>query len=240
MRLATFLACGLALAPFLVTMRAVKKGHLFDVNLTMLSIPLVLSFALLLGLRSAMSVPVSLEANWIFRLTERPQLRQYFAGLRKAMLVTGLVPLFLLVFAVYAVLWDPPTAFNHALYGLSISILTMEILFIRFLKIPFSCSYLPGKEKIQVYWLPYLLVFIAYLNITSRIELGLLRSPSGFIPFLISVLLIVAAIRSYQVFSLYRSNRIRYEEDPEPIMIGLDYRYPPHKKAHPKARKDCP
>ncbi|OGD25415.1 MAG: hypothetical protein A2V57_01950 [Candidatus Aminicenantes bacterium RBG_19FT_COMBO_65_30] len=230
MRLATFLACGLAFVPFLITMKVVRKGHLFDINLTMLSIPLILSFALLLGLRSAASVPVSLEANWVFRLTERPQVRHYFAGHRKAMVMTNLIPLFVLVFAVYSVLWDPPTAFNHALYGLAISILTMEMLFIRFLKIPFSCSYLPGKEKMQVFWLPYLLGFIAYLNITSRIELELLRSPSQFVPFVISVFLMVAAIRAYQVFFLYKRNRIRYEEEPEPIMVGLDYKYPPHKR----------
>ena len=230
MRLATFLACGLAFVPFLITMKVVRKGHLFDINLTMLSIPLILSFALLLGLRSAASVPVSLEANWVFRLTERPQVRHYFAGHRKAMVMTNLIPLFVLVFAVYSVLWDPPTAFNHALYGLAISILTMEMLFIRFLKIPFSCSYLPGKEKMQVFWLPYLLGFIAYLNITSRIELELLRSPSQFVPFVISVFLMVAAIRAYQVFFLYKRNRIRYEEEPEPIMVGLDYKSPPHKR----------
>jgi len=230
MRVATFLACGLAAVPFLITMRAVRKGHLFDVNLTMLSIPLILSSAFLLGLRSALSIPVSLEANWVFRLTERPQIGQYFAGLRKAIMMTGLAPLSILVFVVYSVLWDPPTAFNHALFGLSISILTMEILFVHFLKIPFSCSYLPGKEKVQVYWLPYLLSFVAYLNITSRLELGLLRSPGGLAPFVIVVVLVVVAIRSYQVFFLYRSNRIRYEEEPEPIMTGLDYLPPPHKK----------
>jgi hypothetical protein len=144
--------------------------------------------------------------------------------------MTSLIPLFVLVFAAYSVLWGPPTAFNHALYGLAISILTMEILFIRFLKIPFSCSYLPGKEKIQAYWLPYLLVFIAYLNITSRVELELLRSPSRFVPFVISVFLMVAGIRAYQVFFLHKRNQIRYEEEPEPLMVGLDYKYPPHKK----------
>jgi hypothetical protein len=230
MRLATFLACGLAFVPFLITMKVVRKGHLFDVNLTMLSIPLILSFALILGLRSAVSVPVSLDANWIFRLTERPQVRQYSAGLRKAMVMTSLFPLFVLVFAAYSVLWDTATGFNHALYGLAISILTMEILFFRFLKIPFACSYLPGKEKMQVYWLPYLLAFIAYLNVTSRVELALLRSPSGFVPFVISVILMVAGIRAYQVFFLHKRNQIRYEDEPEPLMVGLDYKYPPHRK----------
>ncbi len=82
----------------------------------------------------------------------------------------------------------------------------------------------------QVYWLPYLLAFIAYLNVTSRMELELLRSPSGFAPFVISVILMVAGIRAYQIFFLHKRNQIRYEEEPEPLMIGLDYEYPPHKK----------
>jgi len=230
MRLATFFASGLALVPFLITMRAVRKGHLFDINLTMLSIPLILSFALLLGLRATANVPVSLEANWIFRLTEKPQIRHYFVGFRKAILILSLGPLFVLVFAVYAVLWDPQTAFNHALYGFAVSLLTMEVLFIHFLKIPFSCSYLPGKEKVQVYWLPYLLVFVAYMNITSRVELALLRSPSKFIPFIISMILMIAGIRAYQGLIFYKRNRLRYEEEPELLMVGLDYRHPPHKK----------
>jgi hypothetical protein len=230
MRLATYVACGVALVPFLITMRTVQKGHLLGINLTLLSIPLILCFALLLGLKSIMNVPVSLEANWVFRLTERPKILAYFTGLRKAVLLMKLVPLFFLVFAIYAVLWDPRTAFYHSLYGLAVSILVMELLFVRFMKIPFACSYLPGKEKIQVYWLPYLLGFIAYVNITSRVEMELLKSPSNFLFFYAAVLVSIFGIRVYQISFLYRRDKIHYEEEPEPVMIGLDYRYPPHRR----------
>jgi hypothetical protein len=229
MRLATYFACGVALVPFLITMRTVEKGNLLSINATLVSIPLVLSFALLLGLRSVMNVPVSLEANWVFRLTERPQILAYFTGLRKAILLLRLCPLFILIFAVYTVLWDPQTAFYHSLYGLAVSILVMEILLIRSLKIPFTCSYLPGKERIQFFWLFYLLGFIAYINVMSRLELALLRSPLGFIYFYAGVLVAVIGIRAYQIHFLYRRNRLQYEDEPEPLMVGLDYRTPPHK-----------
>ena len=53
---------------------------------------------------------------------------------------------------------------------------------------------------------------------------------------MIVVVLMVVAIRSYQGFFLYRSNRIRYEEEPEPIMTGLDYQPPPHKKSGHRTR----
>jgi hypothetical protein len=229
MRLATYVACGVAFVPFLITMRTVQKGQLLNINPTLVSIPLVLSLALLLGVRSVMNVPVSLEANWVFRLTERPQIAAYFSGLRKAILLLRLCPLFIFIFAVYTALWDPQTAFYHSLYGLTVSILVMEILLIRSLKIPFTCSYLPGKEKIQLFWLFYLIGFIAYINVMSRLELALLRSPLGFIYFYAVVLVAVIGIRAYQIHFLYRRNRLQYEDEPEPLMVGLDYRTPPHK-----------
>jgi hypothetical protein len=229
MRLATYLACGVALVPFLITMQTVKKGHLLSINQTLVSIPLVLSFALILGLRSVMNVPVSLEANWVFRLTEKPQIVAYFTGLRKAILLLKLCPLFVLVFAAYTALWGPQAALNHSLYGMVISILLMEILLIRSLKIPFACSYLPGKEKIQLYWLIYLIGFIVYLNAMSRLELELFRWHLGFLYFYGVALLGVIGIRAYQIYFLYRRNRIQYEDEPEPLVAGLEYKTPPHK-----------
>jgi hypothetical protein len=229
MRLASFLACGLAFVPFLITLKAVQKGDLFGLNITMLSIPLVLSFVLLLGLRAVVSVPVSLEANWAFRLTEKHDIRCYFRGLRKAIFLLYLMPLFTLLFACYAVLWDLQTAIWHCLYGLTVSVVVMEILFFQFLKIPFACSYLPGKEKIQLYWFVYLIGFIAYLNTAARIELGLLRSPSYFIYCYGVIFLAFIGIRLYQFFFLYKHNRIQYEEQPEPAMIDLNYITPSHK-----------
>jgi hypothetical protein len=230
MRLATYLACGVAFVPFLITMRTVQKGRLLSINLTLISIPIILSFALLLGLRSVMNVPVSLEANWVFRFTERPKILAYFTALRKAILLMNICPLFILVFVTYGVLWDFRTAFYHSLYGFLLSILVMEILFIRFVKIPFACSYLPGKEKIQVYWLAYFIGFIVYVNIASRVELQLLSNPADFIFFFITVLLCVVGIRIYQLAFLYKREKIQYEEEPESVMIGLDYKLPSHRR----------
>jgi hypothetical protein len=230
MRLASFLACGTALVPFLITIRAVQEGPIFEVNLTMLSVALVLSFALLLGLRAVVNVPVSLEANWVLQMTERPNLRPYFSAISKAMITLYLIPLFGLLFGIYAVIWNPWTAFLHCLYGFSVSILIMQIFFLGFLKIPFACSYLPGKEKLQLYWFPYLLVFIAYLNIMSRIELKLLCSPLAFVYFYGAILIFVFGARAFRIFFLYRRNSIQYEEEPEPYVAGLDYQAPRHKR----------
>jgi len=233
MRLASFLACGIAFVPFLITIKTGQRSDLFGPNATMLPIPLILSFALLLGLRAVINMPISLEANWAFRLTEKREIRSYFSGFRKAVFLLYLLPLFFFLFALHAVLWDSLTAIRHCLYGLTVSALVMEVLFFRFLKIPFACSYLPGKEKIQLYWLIYLIGFIAFMNIAVRVELMLLRSPAAFIYFYGAAFLVFVLIRTYQIFYLYKRNRIQYEEQPEPVLVGLDYKMPSHRNSPP-------
>jgi len=64
----------------------------------------------------------------------------------------------------------------------------------------------------------------------SWIELGLLRVPSNFFIFYGIVFLIILGIHIYQALFFYKKITIRYEEEPEPIMVGLDYKTPLHKR----------
>ncbi len=230
MRLASFVAVGIGLIPFQIAVKDVVPQTLTGINKTVLSFPLVLSFFLLLGIRGSVNMPVALGANWIFRLTEWEKRRHYFSGIRKAIFFLGLLPLFLIIFVFYLFLWGGITAFYHSLYGLVVSVLVMEFLFLTYCKIPFACSYLPGKEKIQLYWIPYVFIFLAYINLMSWIELQLLRAPSYFFLFYGIVFFMLLGIRVYQVFFFYKKTGIQYEEQLEPVVIALDYRTPPHKR----------
>lgn len=230
MRLASFVAVGVGLIPFQIAFKGVAPKSLVGINKIMVSIPLILSFFFLLGLKSVMNMPVSLKANWIFQLTEWKTRGHYFSGMKKAMFFLNLVPLFALIYVFYFFLWGGITAFYHCLYGLVVSALVMELLFLNYTKIPFACSYLPGKEKIQLYWIPYVLLFLAYINLMSWIELQLLKAPSYFYLFYGIAFLLILGIRVYQWFFFYKRTGIQYEEQPEPVMVGLDYETPPHKR----------
>ncbi len=230
MRLALFIAIGVGLIPFQIAINEVIPQNLTGINRIMISIPLILSFFLLLGLRAIVNMPISLEANWIFRLTERKNARHYFTALRKGIFFLNLLPLFVVLFIVYAFLWDGMTAFYHCLYGLVVSVLLMEVLFLHNCKIPFACSYLPGQEKIQLFWLFYLFLFLAYINLMSWIELELLRAPSIFFVFYAIAFFIILGIRIYQTFFFYKKITIQFEEEPVPVLIGLDYKAPSYKR----------
>ena len=127
----------------------------------------VLAIALLLAYRTGVNIPLSAEANWIFRWTEEPPLRHYFIALKKAVFFYGLLPLFLTVFVFYAFVWGFGPAALHALFGLVCSLFYLEVLFLRYDKIPFSCLVLPGKAQIHNLVLVYALGFLLVVTIQA-------------------------------------------------------------------------
>jgi hypothetical protein len=130
-----------------------------------------LGFFALVGLRLAAVYPAALGANWIFRLTETPGSTEYAAGVRRAAVGTVVLPLLGLLAIPYAVLWGPLAAGAHVALALAVALVTSEWLFLGFPKIPFTCTYQPGKANLRVTWPKYFAIFVVYC--------GLLPSPVG-------------------------------------------------------------
>lgn len=221
MRLASFITIGIGLISIKIAILDMTKKVSISTNRTFLSIPLTLSFFVILGLREIVNMPISLDANWIFKITEKKKIRNYFSGLRKGIIFLYLMPLFTLFFIVYIFFFGCVVAFYHCVFGFTVAVLVMEVFFLQFKKIPFTCSYLPGKEKIQLFWLFYLILFFTFINSMSWIEFSLLQSPINFIVFFIVALLIIISIRVYQNLFFYKKESIKFEEEIEPLFISL-------------------
>jgi hypothetical protein len=136
----------------------------------LLSVPLILSFFVLSGMRVVFTVPAELKANWAFRLSEADGRKECLSGVRKAMFVFGVLPLFAALLPVYVVLWGWATAFFHTFFDLVLSFLLIEVLLFRFHKIPFTCSYLPGKAQLTTRWIFYWLGFATYAYTMASLE----------------------------------------------------------------------
>ena len=134
----------------------------------------VLPFFALVGLRLSAVYPSSIEANWIFRLTEVPGSADYAAGVRQAALRTIVLPLLVLLAIPYAASWGPMAAAAHLLLALAVALVTIEWLFLGFPKVPFTCTYQPGKANLRVTWPRYFAVFVLYCavlpSLASRVE----------------------------------------------------------------------
>jgi len=221
MRLAVFAAVGVSLE--LIFLASFMRNHesFSQLNTTILTVPMILMLFLLIGMRSVVNIPSSLEANWVFRITEEHNLKHCLSGLRKGILLYVLCPLFTFVFVLFSFFYGWEIGFMHSLYGLIWGGLFIDILFLRFHKIPFACSYLPGKAKVHFLWLVYFVAFILYVSLISRIELALLKKPSLFLLFLGISFFVFLGLRIYQNNYLFNKWQISYEDKPDPVMVTL-------------------
>jgi hypothetical protein len=197
-------------------------GGVYKPGPALLSIPLVLSLFLLSGLRLIFTIPAELGANWVFRMAESKDWRPVFSAIRKAMVLMAILPLFVALLPFYVMLWGWTTALMHALFGSTLSVLLMEGLLATFRKIPFTCSYLPGKAKVSERWIAYWIFFAIYTSAMAALEQRLLESPVAFTVF------VGIAATAYTIWRLKQAQwfasefRLIYEEEPEPVVRTLD------------------
>ena len=220
-RLAGYLAAALGFLLLVLGTRKIDLSGPATANLNILSAPVILGFFVLLGFRSGMNIPYEPEANWIFRLTESKERKHYFIALKKVVLFFALLPLFAVLWIAFAWLWGAGTSFLHCVYGFAWALLAMEGLFWKFARIPFACLVVPGKAKLQMRWLPYLLGFLVAISLISLGERALFKDPGRFPIFFAAVAVILAALEFDQRRFVYPKLALIYEEEPEPVMITL-------------------
>ena len=218
-----YFSVGMALV-LVVLMDALSRSGPEDWNpqsIPLLSVPLILSFFVLAGMRYAFTVPSELEANWIFRLAENKGNASAISGVHKAMLVLGIMPLFMMLFPSYLMVWDAMTALLHLTYGFTLALILIEILLFKFPKIPFTCSYLPGRANLKGLCFPYFLFFVTYAYAMAKLEAWLFDNPLYFVlfnAFAIPALVIAVMYRN----DLWNSNpAFVYLETAEPAVRTL-------------------
>ena len=132
------------------------------------------------AVRTVVSMPIAPGANWVFRVAEMRPAAEYVKAARKVFLVMAVMP----VWSAFAVLllWELPwraAAAHLALLGLLGMMLT-DAASGGFRKVPFTCSYQPGKTNLQfAVW--GALVLVPLTVIGAHYEWRLLASERGMI-----------------------------------------------------------
>ena len=142
-----------------------------------LSIPFILSFLIIVGLRIVFEIPAELRANWLFRLLVDPD-RQECEGLaRRVILILVLPWLFVIALPVYVYLEGWLIAGLHTLLVMTWALLLTNIVLIRFRKIPFTCTLPLFKQHSFVTLLSGCFGFLIYAVSTPEFESSALSEP---------------------------------------------------------------
>lgn len=180
------------------------------------------------GLRGVFSLPISLKANWLLQVTQLRPTVQYIAATRRALLLLGVLPV-LLISAALATHFRPwQSDAEHLLLIALFGCLLAEISLIRFYKVPFTCSYMPGKTNIQVLFWGFFFVFFIIAFTIGTWELTAFAHPRKFAILITEFSIVDLALLAFN-HTQARTAVLYYEETlPEIITrLGLTYVPPP-------------
>ena len=134
---------------------------------------LMLSIAVC-GLRSVMSLPITLNANWVLRLTELSPPERYLSATRLVLLWLAAVPVWLICAALAGFFRPFVLSAEHLLILALAGAILVELNTLNVAKIPFACSYLPGKSNVQVRFWAAVLVLLPTVSVLALQEYRLL------------------------------------------------------------------
>lgn len=179
-----------------------------------LAAPLILSVLVLAGIRMVMAIPTELNANWVFRLAQPASLADALDGAAGAFLVAGVAPGVLVGLFSALWLWGPAIALQHALFVALLGTGLTQVLMRGVDKVPFTCTYYPGKARFSKFWPVYLTAFTTCTYTAASIEQRLLQSPTAYA--LAIVMLAAAALTLWWLRrrDAERLPSLRFEEEP--------------------------
>ena len=207
-------ACGLALA-----VNGLVRGGVapwlrgFDVPpsnvlIAVAAMPFPLILVLGIAARAALALPIEPKANWVFRLTERDAFRvdQLYAAERMIVIFAALIPIALTLPLQWLV--AGPRAIVASVMTGAFGFVWAEALLRDWRRIPFTCSYTPGKRSVAQSTLIGFSVFVIVSTVGGFLEAASLRGRSPMFG------LVIVTVLSVVILLLRRRRRLKWRHTP--------------------------
>jgi len=162
-----------------------KSGPDTALSADALSVPLILIFCIVAGLRFVFEIPVEMRSNWIFRLLLDAGKHECEPVARKVIFTSVLPWVVLIAFPIYAYFAGWIAGLLHTGLILTWCILLTNAVLVRFRKLPFTCAFPLFQQHSIVTLLGWIMAFLAFAIVTPELESWALLDPIrmiGFIP----------------------------------------------------------
>jgi hypothetical protein len=191
------------------------------ISVSALLVTIVTTILTVFSLRVLASLPISLPANWVIRITQIRPARDYQKAVRVSWLALGLAPPLLLIATILVAAYPWAPALAHFLVMLCLGILLVDLCLYTFPKIPFTCSYLPGKARIDLVFWASLMLILRLLNEGAEIESRLLRHVLSCIGLILIAAMAAAAMRWLSESRASSTEELSFEEEYSSEVISL-------------------
>jgi len=167
-------------------------------------------------------MPLELRANWIFRIASHASTEACVAASRRSLYTLALLPVWTAAGTLFFWLWSRQIASEHLMLLAALGIGIAELSLSGFHKIPFTCSYLPGKLRFNMA-IVYLVLFLLSVTWGAQLEMRALCEPVLYATVL-GTLIAAAAGACWRTTAQAGSAEavLRFEEVPEPATYALN------------------
>lgn len=182
--------------------------------LQFLTIPFILSYCAVVGVRLAFEIPTELRANWIFQFwldRDRDEARGVGRSVLLAFSLSWIAPACFLLTLKF---WGWRIAALHTAILAACTCALAELLLVRFRKIPFTCTTPPFTSNAGLIGVGYVTGFIVFANQIVEIERWSLESPVRALWFVVIVALAYWAPHAYRKRLLQMDKDLIFEEAP--------------------------
>jgi hypothetical protein len=124
------------------------KGLTRALRFMVLFWPVACSVVILNGFRHVLAIPSELRANWIFQITESQGRAEWMSAMERFVMAYAVAPIYVILFPVTVYVMGWPIALRMTSLQLLVSLSIFEALFHSWQKLPFTCSYEPGKRPL--------------------------------------------------------------------------------------------
>ena len=180
---------GLGFAVAMIVLKTPRGQQLAEVSVAAAwpgtSVPMLVSSIVMAGCavlaaRLAFAMPRDLRANWIFRIVPVRGGPRYVAARRRAFVAVSAAPVLAAAAVVFFWMWPWRPVLGHLLALGLLSMIFVELALSGTQKIPFTCSYLPGRSHTHVV-VPVALVIVLPATIrAAQFERDALQDPVAY------------------------------------------------------------
>jgi hypothetical protein len=175
----------------------------------------------LVGTRVAFALPLDLRANWIFRLTGVAGGVSSLTACRRVLILLAAAPIWMLT--AIAGLWLRPDrqSVGHLVVLGFAGLIVIDICLLGFRKIPFTCSWLPGKTRINMAFLGALGLLLIGGPATELERHALRHTGSTMVMFALMVAAWICVRWASVQVATSEEAELRFEEEEAPAVQQL-------------------
>ncbi len=192
----------------------------------MLGSVLMLAFWVL-GTRVAFAMPLERRANWVFRIIPLGGPPACLKAGRRGLLALAVAPVWIGSAAAYLWLWPWRPVLAHLLILGLLGVVLCELCLQNFQKIPFACSFLPGKSRVHMAMFGVSpLIMWAAMGVAH--ERTAFDHPADYAK-IVAILVGAAVVARWRAERLARSEEaaMTFEESVPPLVQTLGLRFEP-------------